>query len=304
MASRRYTIVVANRETGVVHRVTVRLRPALAVACAVLSLPVLVGMGARWSALAEIQSLRVSVATREMENASYRAATYQLTTQIQSIETAISELTSQAALDPDSKRALEKLPSLVRNRALGGGSQPAPVVNSLLSPALASPEDTFGMVRDLLGRLESRLQIVRSGVERRAALAAATPSIWPAIGWLSGSFGRRNDPFSGESGQHTGIDISLNPGEPVYATAAGTVDFAGTNGAYGKMVALNHGFGLVTRYAHLSRVTVGAGDRVERGRIIGYSGATGRTTGPHLHYELLVNGQFVNPLRLLAPAPK
>ena len=304
MASKRYTIVVANRETGVVHRFTVRLRPVLALTCAVLSVPVLVGMGARWSALAEIQSLRVSVATREMENASYRAATYQLTTQIESIETAISELTSQAALDPDSKRALDKLPSLVRNRAIGGGSQPAAVIASALSPALASPEDTFGMVRDLLGRLESRLQIVRSGVEQRAALAAATPSIWPAIGWLSGSFGRRNDPFTGEQETHTGIDISLNSGEPVYATAAGTVDFVGTNGAYGKMVALNHGFGLVTRYAHLSRVTVGAGDRVERGRIIGYSGATGRTTGPHLHYELLVNGQFVNPLRLLAPAPR
>ena len=285
------------------HRFTVSLRPTLAVVCALLSLPVLIGMGARWSALAEIAALRVSVATREMENASYRAATYELTTQIQSIEAAISQLTAQAALDPDSKRALAKLPELVRSRAMGGGLGNPPSLSALLSPALASPEDTFGMVRDLLGRLESRLAIVQTGVERRAALAAATPSIWPAIGWLSGAYGYRDDPIAGGNEFHSGVDISLDPGEPVYATAAGTVEAASGSGAYGNMVVIDHGFGLVTRYAHLSRFAVRAGDRVERGRVIGYAGSTGRTTGPHLHYELLLNGQFTNPLRLLVSPP-
>ena len=299
MASTRYTLVIADRTTGIVHRFTISLKPALAIGCLVFSLPVLVGMGARWSAGAEIKALKLNLATLDMENASYRAATLELTTQITSIEAAISQLKAQSTLDPDSQRALAKLPEIVRSRAMGGGPETPASVRSLLAPSFASPEDTFGMVRDLLARLESRLQIVQTGVERRAALAAATPSIWPAIGWLSGSFGQREDPFSGAPEFHTGLDISLEAGQPVFATAAGKVEATSVNGAYGRMIVINHGYGLVTRYAHLSRYAVNVGDQVERGRVIGYVGASGRTTGPHLHYELLVNGQLTNPLRLL-----
>ena len=299
MASKRYTLVVADRQTGIVHRFTVSLKPALAIACLLFSLPVLVGMGARWSAGAEIKALRVSLATLEQENASYRAATLELTTQITSIEAAISQLKAQATLDPDSQRALSRLPEIVRNRAMGGGSDPSASVSSLLAPSFALPEDTFGMVRDLLARLESRLLIVQTGVERRAALAAATPSNWPAIGWPSGRFGQRDDPFHGGQEFHTGLDISLEAGQPVFATAAGKVEAASANGAYGKMIVINHGYGLVTRYAHLSRYAVKVGDQVNRGQVIGYVGASGRTTGPHLHYELLVNGLLTDPLPLL-----
>jgi murein DD-endopeptidase MepM/ murein hydrolase activator NlpD len=120
---------------------------------------------------------------------------------------------------------------------------------------------------------------------------------------LSARFGPREDPIDGGSEFHTGIDISLDPGHPVYATAAGEVEAAAFNGAYGRMVVINHGYGLVTRYAHLSGFAVSVGDHVERGRVIGYVGSSGRTTGPHLHYELLVNGQLMDPLRLLT-APR
>ncbi len=298
MASKRYTLVIADRSTGIVHRFTVSLMPALAVAALLFSLPVLIGMGARWSATAEINALRLNVATLDQENASYRAATRELTTQITSIEAAVTSLAAQSKLDPESQRALARLPEIVRSRATGGGDAPVSV-RPLLAPSLPSPEDTFGIVRDLLARLESRLQIVQVGVERRAALAAATPSIWPAIGWLSAGFGSREDPINGGAEYHTGIDISLDPGQPVYATAAGTVEAASWNGAYGRMIVIDHGYGLQTRYAHLSGFAVSAGDHVERGRVIGYVGSSGRTTGPHLHYELLVNGQLMDPLRLL-----
>ena len=301
MSAKRYTLVIADRTTGIVHRFTVSLKPAVAVAALLFSLPVLIGLGARWSASAELNALRLNVSTLSAENASYRAATQELIAQISSIDAAVSSLAAKSRLDPETQRALAKLPEIVRARAMGGGTDAATPLRSLLAPSLPSPEDTFGMVRNVLSRLNSHLQIVQTDVERRAALAAATPSIWPAIGWLSAQFGNREDPIEGGAAYHTGIDISLDAGRPVYATAAGKVEAAWYNGAYGRMVVIDHGYGLKTRYAHLAGFAVAPGDQVERGRIIGYVGTSGRTTGPHLHYELLVNGQLMNPLQLMAP---
>ena len=301
MSAKRYTLVIADRTTGIVHRITVSLKPAVAVAALLFSLPVLIGLGARWSASAELNALRLNVSTLSAENASYRAATQELIAQISSIDAAVSSLAAKSRLDPETQRALAKLPEIVRARAMGGGTDAATPLRSLLAPSLPSPEDTFGMVRNVLSRLNSHLQIVQTDVERRAALAAATPSIWPAIGWLSAQFGNREDPIEGGAAYHTGIDISLDAGRPVYATAAGKVEAAWYNGAYGRMVVIDHGYGLKTRYAHLAGFAVAPGDQVERGRIIGYVGTSGRTTGPHLHYELLVNGQLMNPLQLMAP---
>ena len=301
MSAKRYTLVIADRTTGIVHRFTVSLKPAVAVAALLFSLPVLIGLGVRWSASAELNALRLNVSTLSAENASYRAATQELIAQISSIDAAVSSLAAKSRLDPETQRALARLPEIVRARAMGGGTDAATPLRSLLAPSLPSPEDTFGMVRNVLSRLNSHLQIVQTDVERRAALAAATPSIWPAIGWLSAQFGNREDPIEGGAAYHTGIDISLDAGRPVYATAAGKVEAAWYNGAYGRMVVIDHGYGLKTRYAHLAGFAVAPGDQVERGRIIGYVGTSGRTTGPHLHYELLVNGQLMNPLQLMAP---
>jgi murein DD-endopeptidase MepM/ murein hydrolase activator NlpD len=172
-------------------------------------------------------------------------------------------------------------------------------VAAVLPTALTSPEDTFGVLRDLLGGLESRLRNVRVDVERRQALAAATPSIWPALGWVTGWFGNRSDPFTGEAGFHQGIDISLDKGQPVYATADGVVEAASYTGDYGNLIILRHDFGLTTRYGHLSGYAVKLGQEVTRGQVIGYVGATGRATGAHLHYEILANGRLLNPLQLL-----
>ncbi len=159
------------------------------------------------------------------------------------------------------------------------------------------------MLREVLGRLGSRLDLVRNDVQRRAALVASTPSVWPSEGALSAGYGARIDPFRGDLAHHSGIDISAPRGQPVHATAAGTVISAGWNGDYGKMVVIDHGFGLVTRYGHLQDFSVKPGDKVARLQPIGRIGTTGRATGPHLHYELLVNGQMTNPLRLLT-APR
>jgi murein DD-endopeptidase MepM/ murein hydrolase activator NlpD len=300
MPSRRYTIVIADRTTGTTRRLTIRLRPIAVGLIGAFALPVLIGMGMRWSARGEIAYLRSANASLDVENTSYRAATETLTGQIESLQAAISDLGARSQLNPETAEALRKLPAIVKNRAVGGSS----VNGALLSPSISSPEDTFGILRDLLTGLESHLNIVRRDVERREALGASTPSIWPVHGWLSAGFGMRADPFTGETEYHPGLDISADKGTPVYATASGTVESAGPSGEYGNLIVLAHGFGLMSRYAHLSRFAVQAGQRVTRGEVIGYVGATGRATGPHLHYEVLANGKLLNPLSLLITKPQ
>ena len=228
MRARRYTVLIADRSSGVVRRVGVSLRPAIAIALGILSVPVLMGLGAKWSARTEIAQLKSSQLAAEVENGNYRQATGELTGQIQSLEGVINDLGERATLDPEQARAMQKLPAVVKSHAVGGVTRTqSRDFRSRLAPPLSSPEDTFGVLRDLLQGLESRLSYVRRNVEKREALAAATPSIWPAHGWLTGTFGGRPDPFTGEPDFHQGIDISTDKGNPVYATADGTVESAG-----------------------------------------------------------------------------
>jgi murein DD-endopeptidase MepM/ murein hydrolase activator NlpD len=298
MRGRRYTVLIADRTTGVVRRVTISLRTAVRVVLAVLALPILIGLGAKWSARTEIEQLQSQNSLLTGENYNFRAATGELTTQIQSLEGVIDELGARAKLDPAQAHAIQKLPAVVKARAAGGASAALGPVANVVS-TLSYPEDTFGILRDLLTGLENRLRYVRRDVERRQALAASTPSIWPAQGWLTGTFGGRSDPFTGEPGFHQGIDISTEKGQPVVATADATVESASYTGDYGNLIVLRHGFGLTTRYGHLSAYAVKPGQHVKRGDIIGYVGSTGRSTGAHLHYEILANGNLINPLQLL-----
>jgi murein DD-endopeptidase MepM/ murein hydrolase activator NlpD len=298
MRARRFTVLIADRSTGVVRRVGISLRPAIASVIGILSLPILIGLGAKWSANAEIDQLAEANNQLRAENASYREATGELTGQIQSLESVIADLGERSALEPDQAEAIQKLPAVVKSRAVGGVSEGNRVITDIVA-ALPSPEDTFGVLRVLLQGLENRLNYVRGSVEKRQELAAATPSIWPAHGWLSGAFGGRRDPFTGRPGMHQGIDISTDRGNPVYATADGTVASAGRAGEYGNLIVLNHAFGLSTRYGHLSRFNVGVGQQIKRGDVIGFVGSTGRSTGSHLHYEILANGKVINPLQLL-----
>jgi murein DD-endopeptidase MepM/ murein hydrolase activator NlpD len=194
---------------------------------------------------------------------------------------------------------MDNLPALVRARAMGGDVVDAVPVAS----GDQAPTETFGMLSVLLDGLEARLLVVRDAVEQRNALAAATPSIWPAYGWLSSRLGWRRDPLNGGSDYHSGLDIAAERGRPVYATAAGTVVRAGRQGNYGNLLTLDHGFGIRTRYGHLMDFTVSAGDEVQRGDIIGHVGNTGRATGYHLHYEVMANGALVDPLQLLTDQP-
>lgn len=128
---------------------------------------------------------------------------------------------------------------------------------------------------------------------------AHTPTLWPAEGWISSPFGNRRHPVTGQPDRHTGIDIAGRVGAPVLSAADGTVIEAGRKGGYGLAVVINHGYGLRTLYGHLSRITVRVGQRVTKGQRIGSMGSTGLSTGPHLHYEIMLQGKAVNPLNYL-----
>lgn len=299
MPARRYTVVIADRSSGVVRRLTISLRTIAVIVATVLMFPVLIGLGALWSGGLERHQLQSMNKALQIENGNYRETTGELTTQIQSLEDVIDELGARSALDPAQARAMAKLPSVVKARAAGGASQTTAAISNVISTSFTSPEDTFGVLRSLLQGLESRLRNVRKDVERQEALAAATPSIWPARGWLTGTFGGRSDPFTGEPGFHQGLDISTEKGQPVLATADGRVESASYTGDYGNLIVLRHDFGLSTRYGHLSRFNVRPGATVHRGEVIGFVGSTGRSTGAHVHYEILANGKLLNPLQLL-----
>ena len=126
-----------------------------------------------------------------------------------------------------------------------------------------------------------------------------TPSIWPVMGHITDSFGERLDPFSGEGAFHTGVDVASDYGAPVHATADGVVTIATNHPGYGRLVVIDHGFGITTWYAHLSAFSTVVGSRIKRGEVVGYTGISGRSTGPHVHYEVRVNNAPVNPWRYM-----
>jgi murein DD-endopeptidase MepM/ murein hydrolase activator NlpD len=130
-------------------------------------------------------------------------------------------------------------------------------------------------------------------------IANSAPDLWPVEGQITGSFGERIDPFNGEGAFHSGVDISSSYGQAVMAPANGVVEFADFMGGYGRAIILDHSRGVTTRYGHLASFAVVAGQHVRRGDIIGFVGLTGRSTGPHLHYEVRINDTPVNPHKYL-----
>ncbi len=137
------------------------------------------------------------------------------------------------------------------------------------------------------------------GLSERQSLMSATPSIKPARGWYTSRFGYRISPFTGRPVMHNGVDIAAVPGSPIYAPADGIVSFAGYDSGYGKLVSIDNGYGVTTRFGHTSQIFVEVGQRVHRRDVIAAVGSTGRSTGPHCHYEVRVNGIPVDPMNYI-----
>ncbi len=194
--------------------------------------------------------------------------------------------------------------ALLKGQAVGGPTDED--VKKLAELLEGSPEEAVRDVErsmvDLMQAArerEKRFDEIRRYVRKRSTLLASRPTVWPVRGWISSGFGDRSNPVTGKSGFHSGVDIANDHGSPIRASADGEVSFAGWEGGYGKLVVVNHGNGFSSYYGHLAEIKVGVGQRVVRGQVIGAMGATGNTTGPHLHYEIRLYGASVDPTKYM-----
>ncbi len=204
---------------------------------------------------------------------------------------------------------LEQFEQRTKQLAIAAG-----VADALVAPALPAKTSvgTGGPLDRLTGgpehllqreeRLERQLGAVEQRLSEQQLLLSHTPSIAPVVGVITDGFGPRIDPITRQAAFHGGLDIAAAFGTPVKAPADGLVVFADREAGYGRVVKLNHGYGFVTIYAHLDRVLVREGQRVKRGEVIGRVGMSGRTTGPHLHYEVWKDGEKQNPLHYILDA--
>jgi len=187
-----------------------------------------------------------------------------------------------------------KSPDVLKGPAgLGGGAPEADA--AAVPPAQVSPQGSIHGLIQKARSIETNLNSLVSVTESASLKLATTPSIMPAAGWVSSGFGMRVDPFTGREQMHSGLDISTNYGNPIVAPADGIVLQILTDKYYGKHVILSHGNGITTLFGHMSNFNVRAGQQVKRGSVIGYVGQTGKAVGPHVHYEVHVDGKPVNP---------
>jgi murein DD-endopeptidase MepM/ murein hydrolase activator NlpD len=207
------------------------------------------------------------------------------------------EMSKLNQLDAEVRRLLnkEELPGVSRS----GFSRPTSGIGGVGGPVVKpQAAELNNLVKDLQvgakARGESLAELMESLRERNARIAA-TPSIWPAEGVVTSRFGWR----WGGSDWHPGIDVAADTGTPIMATASGVVIASGWNGGYGRQVTVDHGYGITTSYAHASEIVVMVGQSVKKGQLVAYMGSSGFSTGPHVHYEVRVNGTAVNPAGFL-----
>ena len=198
---------------------------------------------------------------------------------------------------------------------LDKGQEPNPFMGmggpspSDIRDRMTSEKDEDALARQMkadLERLQSEtfaqeqsLSELEKELETKKDVLAHTPSIWPVAGWVTSNFGFRTNPFTGLSQMHEGLDVSNRVGTPIIAPADGIVSDVGNDNAYGRIVVLSHGFGITSRYSHLSKANVKVGQKVRRGDKIAEVGMSGKTTGPHLHYEVRLSGIPANPVRYI-----
>ena len=188
------------------------------------------------------------------------------------------------AVEDTSRKLAEKSGMVAENSSLPGTGGPALPLDGLTELELK------------MNRIEKNLHVYETALREHGY----TPSIWPVEGKLESGFGGRRNPFGGSSYEfHSGQDIDAPWGAPVIAGAKGKVTFVGWQNGYGQLVVIDHGGGLTTRYGHLSSIATTQGQTVERGELVGKVGTTGRSTGPHLHYEVRINDEPVDPLQYL-----
>ena len=228
----------------------------------------------------QAQHLHVQVenARLRQENESQRQELANLSSRVEAVEDASRRLVEMSGTGAELRTPID---------AAAGG------------PAIPLNDMTIKLIESKAQFVESELKAYAAIIKKRSVI----PSIWPVKGELESGFGGRRNPFGGAGFEyHEGQDIEAAQGTPVSAAATGTVTAAGTQNGYGQVVYIDHGNGLSTRYGHLSKINVTVGQTIRRGEVLGLSGSTGRSTGPHLHYEVRINNEPVDPVGYLPVA--
>jgi murein DD-endopeptidase MepM/ murein hydrolase activator NlpD len=242
--------------------------------------------------VAENQALRVA-------NKNLEVATRQLNTKIRGLED-LSNRIQQLMQDDTWNNRLGLLEDSGSGGGVGGALEDYPTAAMLAGLEL---QDNIDLVWTQTAGLESDLRFVEEVAERRADQLMLTPSLWPVAGPIRSSYGRRQDPFTGAAEVHRGIDIAALYGTEVRAPANARVILAQRQSTYGNLIVLDHGDRITTRYGHLASFNVKKDDLVEKGQVIGFVGSTGRSTGPHLHYEVRLEDRTLNPRNYLPADP-
>jgi murein DD-endopeptidase MepM/ murein hydrolase activator NlpD len=290
MANEFYTLIVVPHAKARFRKfqVSVRLTKWVLGAFGVLAV-VLVGILTHytWIAVevAEIRRLRVENLALATKARAYEENAGQLQAKVLQLQNIVNKLGIMAGLE-------QSLP----DPSLGGVGG---LTRSETTPPSVDIASTLQNLDQTVGTLSRKSTKLEQYFSEQREVLASTPSIWPLRGYLSASFGNRIDPFTGMRDFHPGIDISVPRGTRVTSPADGVVVYCGTKGGYGNIIAIDHGYGTVTRYGHLDGFNVRPGQRVKRGDVIGFSGNTGRSTAPHLHYEVWVHDQMRNPIEYI-----
>ena len=298
---KRYKIQIIDNEEDVTRTVRLSLRSARLLAVGAVAAAVLFTA----ASVLSVYALRNNY-VHESETAQLREANRIQQEQILQVSkkaSALQQDLERLRRSEDGLRALVGAPPAALDEDVQTGTEaptggaPHELTTAELSEALEMIEERLTARRTSLDLLAETMRRDFPGASSYASDDAphTTPSIWPTAGYVSSPYGLR---FGGTE-FHQGIDIAAEMGTPIVATADGVVTAAGWNGGYGNMVDVDHGSGIVTRYGHASAVAVSVGQQVRRGQVIAYVGSTGRSTGPHLHYEVRVGGQPVNPAAYL-----
>ncbi len=291
LKNRFFTFLVASHSGSKIWRLSLPLPAILAIGALAIIGVITSGMAFRdyiqmLDVVSEYRRLLSENDSFRAENQNYRIQTAQLGEKIDFLETIARQLTILSGMNSSEGPG-----------GVGGFSR-----ENLIKPLPASA-GTLRAIDDYnesVRILEERYRELKEHLSEKALLAATTPSFLPVRGYVTGGLGPRGDPFnSSATDYHTGVDISAPYGSRVVAPADGTVIFAGQKAGYGNIVVLDHMFGTTTRYGHLWKCNVQTGQHVSRNDVIGYVGTTGRTTGPHLHFELWIYSRPVNPISYL-----
>ena len=250
----------------------------------------------------------VSLLGASSENSALKEENAQLRSQVLLVQEKVAHISATLdrveRFDAKLRTAVTSLQDPERNLAIGPVGAPEPDAVPA-GPAPAAEQNVSGLP-GRLGSLESEaarqeqsLRELQEYFDDQRSLLASTPSIWPTRGWVTSDFGTRLDPYSADRQMHEGLDIATPHGQPVQSPSDGVVVFNGVEGGYGKVLVIDHGYGVKTRYGHLSEVFVKLGDRVKRGDKVAAVGNTGKSTGPHLHYEVRGNGIPETPRKFI-----